>query len=98
MRIAFRSFQYLIKSVIYYGLDIEKVMALFCLEKCCLLNDIIRHEVLCDNILVEYLQSLLKQEESAMPTMDNLKLRLINRLNILLNVLNGKNFLLGVAV
>ena len=71
-RIAFKSYQYLIKSVIYFSaLDIEKIIGLVCLGSFCQVDDV-KWEVFNDEKFIEY----LKEIKNVQTNDDSIKFRL----------------------
>jgi hypothetical protein len=76
VKIAHDSFKNLIRSFLFRGLDIEKIMCLSILIKFCQFEEI-RTELLCDKKLIEYLKSLKRENEIA-GDMVFFKLRLNN--------------------
>ena len=78
MKLAFNLFKCLFKSLVFFGLDIEKILCLNCLIKW-ILVDSIRNEISEDREFYAYLESLL--EETLQSNGDDIKSRLNKVLN-----------------
>ena len=78
MKLAFNLFKCLFKSLVFFGLDIEKILCLNCLIKW-ILVDSIRNEISDDRQFYAYLESLL--EETLQTNGDVIKSRLNKVLN-----------------
>ena len=74
-KLAYEVYQYFFKSVIYYALDMEKIMCLMCLKSFCQCIEV-KNKVFEDVKLIEYLESLIKN--CGLFENDDLKKRLNN--------------------
>ena len=85
-RVAYAACHGLIKSVIYFALDIERIAGMVCLEKLCCVREI-RDQVFSDTNLMTYMRGLLA--ECAIDERDQIRRRLHNSLKRFYNLFDS---------